>query len=85
LDWKAKTDILKLVKLISDSRHLTTLFVTHDLSSLPVTCDRAVLMKEGLIWGEGPPEEVLTDDNLSQLYDMPISIVKERRKEAILV
>ncbi len=84
LDWRAKTDILGLVKLIHDSRHLTTLFVTHDLSCLPVACDRVVLMKEGLIWGEGSPEEVLTDDNLSQLYDMPISVVKERRKEAIL-
>ncbi len=85
LDWRAKTDILELVKLIHDSRHLTTLFVTHDLSSLPIACDRVVLMKEGLIWGEGSPEEALTDDNLSQLYDMPISVVKERRKEAILI
>jgi len=85
LDWRAKTDILELVKLIHDSRHLTTLFVTHDLSSLPIACGRVVLMKEGLIWGEGSPEEALTDDNLSQLYDMPISAVKARRKEAILI
>ena len=85
LDWRAKTDILRLVKLIHDSRHLTTLFVTHDLSSLPVACGRVVLMKEGLIWGEGSPEAALTDDNLSQLYDMPISVVRERRKEAILI
>jgi len=85
LDWRAKTDVLELVKLIHDSRHLTTLFVTHDLSSLPVACDRVVLMKEGLIWGEGSPEAALTDDNLSQLYDMPLSAVKARRKEAILI
>ena len=85
LDWRAKTDILELVKLIHDLRHLTTLFVTHDLGSLPVACDRVVLMKEGLIWGEDSPEEALTDDNLSQLYDMSISVVKERRKEAILI
>jgi len=85
LDWRAKTDILELVKLIHDSRYLTTLFVTHDLSSLPIACGRVVLMKEGLIWGEGSPEAALTDDNLSQLYDMPISAVKARRKEAILI
>ena len=85
LDWKAKTDIMELVKLIHDSWHLTTLFVTHDLSSLPFACDRVVLMKDGLIWGEGSPEEVLTDDKLSQLYDMPLSSVKERRRGTILV
>ena len=85
LDWRAKTDILELVKVIHNSRHLTTLFVTHDLNSLPVACDRAVLMKEGLIWGEGSPGELLTDDNLSRLYDIPISAVKKRRQEAVLV
>lgn len=85
LDWRAKTDILELVKLIHDARHLTTLFVTHDLSSLPIACDRVVLMKDGLIWGEGPPEELLTDDNLSQLYDMPTSLVRQRRHEVALV
>jgi len=85
LDWRAKTDILELVRLIHDARHLTTLFVTHDLGSLPVACDRVVLMKDGLIWGEGPPEELLTDDNLSQLYDMPVSAVRQRREEVALV
>ena len=85
LDWKAQSDILNLVKLIHDSQHLTTLFVTHDLSALPVACNRVVLMKDGLIWDEGSPEEVLTDEKLSQLYDLPISVVKERRKEAASV
>jgi len=85
LDWKAQTGILELVKQIHDLRRLTTLFVTHDLNSLPVTCDRVVLMKEGLIWGEGSPNELLTDDNLSQLYDMPIPAVRRRRREVILV
>jgi len=85
LDWKAQTDIMELVKQIHDSRRLTTLFVTHDLSCLPVACGRVVLMKEGFIWGEGSPGELLTDDNLSQLYDMSISEVKKRRGENILV
>ena len=85
LDWKAQSEILELVKQIHDSRHLTTLFVTHDLSALPVACDRVVLMKEGLIWGEGSPDALLSDANLSQLYDMPISAVEKRRRETVLV
>jgi ABC-type Mn2+/Zn2+ transport system ATPase subunit len=85
LDWRAKTDILDLVKLIHENRRLTTLFVTHDLGSLPVACDRAVLMKEGLIWKEGSPGELLTDESLSYLYDMPIPEVRKRREETVLV
>jgi ABC-type cobalamin/Fe3+-siderophores transport system ATPase subunit len=85
LDWRAKTDVLELVKLIHDSRKLTTLLVTHDLSALPVTCDRVVLMKDGYIWQEGSPGEVLTDEKLSKLYDMPVAAVRARREEAALV
>jgi ABC-type Mn2+/Zn2+ transport system ATPase subunit len=85
LDWKAQADILELVKQIHEARRLTTLFVTHDLGCLPTACDRVVLMKEGRIWGEGAPGELLTDENLSQLYDMPLSEVKKRRAENIPV
>jgi len=85
LDWKAQTDILELVKEIHGARNLTTLFVTHDLSCLPVACDRVVLMKEGQVCGEGTPVDQLTDENLSQLYDMPVSEVKKRRVESIPV
>jgi ABC-type Mn2+/Zn2+ transport system ATPase subunit len=84
LDWRAKTDILELVRMIHDQQQLTTLFVTHDLGSIPVACDRVVLMKDGRICGEGPPGILLTDEKLGMLYDIPIDMIKERRKEAIL-
>jgi ABC-type cobalamin/Fe3+-siderophores transport system ATPase subunit len=85
LDWKAKTDILQLVKLIHTTRHLTSLFVTHDLGALPIACDRVVLMKDGLIWGQGTPDEMLTDINLSNVYDLPVQEVRRRREEAAIL
>jgi ABC-type cobalamin/Fe3+-siderophores transport system ATPase subunit len=85
LDWRAKTDILELVRLIHDSRRLTSLFVTHDLSALPTACERVVLMKDGLIWSQGSPQNELTDDKLSRLYDIPLSTVRQRRTEEMLV
>jgi ABC-type cobalamin/Fe3+-siderophores transport system ATPase subunit len=82
LDWKAKTDILELVRQIHDVRGLTTLIVTHDLSALPVACGRVVLMKDGFIWEEGPTAELLTDTKLGQLYDIPVTEVEKRRRES---
>jgi len=84
LDWRAKIDILELVRLIHDTRRLTTLFVTHDLSALPTACDRIVLMKEGLIWSEGPTASQLTNENLSALYDVPVASVQKRREQEML-
>lgn len=78
LDWKAQTDILELVKRIHDEQHLTTLFVTHDLDALPHTCDRVVLMKDGLIIGDGTPDSLISTESLSRLYDLPLEVVEER-------
>ena len=79
LDWRAQTEILELVKRIHQERQLTTLFVTHDLDALPHACDRVVLMKEGLIVADGAPDKLVSTENLSRLYDMPMSVVEERR------
>lgn len=79
LDWPGRTEILELVRRIHDTRRLTTLFVTHDLSSLPATCTRVLLIKKGRIIADGPPPEVLTDANLSELYGVALSEVKQRR------
>ncbi len=79
LDWKAKAEILELVKQIHDSRNLTTLFVTHDLDALPHTCDRLVLMKDGLILSDGNPDQLISTDSISRLYDVPVPVVEERR------
>jgi ABC-type cobalamin/Fe3+-siderophores transport system ATPase subunit len=78
LDWKAQTELLELVRRIHDERHLTTLFVTHDLDALPHTCDHVVLMKDGLIIGDGAPEKLISTENLSRLYDLPLEVVEER-------
>jgi ABC-type Mn2+/Zn2+ transport system ATPase subunit len=78
LDWKAQTEILEMVKRIHDERHLTTLFVTHDLDALPHTCDRVVLMKDGLIIGDGTPDRLISTESLSRLYNLPPDVVEER-------
>jgi len=84
LDWRAQREILKLVKRIHTTRKMTTLFVTHDLNTLPRACDRVILMKDGLIRGEGRPKEVLREDVLSELYDTPIRIIERDGRRVVL-
>ncbi len=84
LDWRAQRELLELIKGIHEAQNLTTLFVTHDLNALPEICDRVILMREGKIWQQGVPEQVLKQDILSQLYDAPISIQEHEGKQIFL-
>jgi ABC-type Mn2+/Zn2+ transport system ATPase subunit len=79
LDWKAQTEILELVKRIHEERGLTTLFVTHNFDALPHAFDRLVLLKDGLITADGPPDKVISTESLSALYNLPPAVVEERR------
>jgi len=74
IDPQAQCEILSLIQLIHKEYHLTTLFVTHELKTLPSTCQRLVLMKEGKIWKQGSPEVMLREETLNQLYGAPISV-----------
>jgi ABC-type cobalamin/Fe3+-siderophores transport system ATPase subunit len=84
LDWKAQSEIMQLVKFIHNLKHLTTLFVTHDISALPLVCSKMVLMKDGVIWKSGDTASILTDENLSELYNLPVSEVRRKRAEVTL-
>ncbi len=77
IDPQAQREILSLIQLIHKKYHITTLFVTHDLKTLPSICQRLILMKEGKIWREGASEAMLKEDLLSQLYGAPVSTPAE--------
>jgi len=74
IDERAQWEILNLIQLIHKKHYMTTLFVTHDLRTLPSICQRLILMKEGRIWQQGSPDSMLKEEILSQLYGAPVSI-----------
>lgn len=68
LDWRSRTEILRLVKEVHRERHLTTMLVTHDPRDTFDICDRVVLLKSGHIAALGAPGMVLSDENLRGVY-----------------
>jgi ABC-type Mn2+/Zn2+ transport system ATPase subunit len=77
IDQKAQREILSLIQLIHREYDMTTLFVTHDLRTLPPVCQRLILMKDGRIWQQGSPESMLREEVLTQLFGAPISVTTE--------
>ena len=69
IDPQAQRDILELIQRVHERSSATTLYVTHDLATLPETCKRLVLMKRGRVWREGPREAMLDETVLRGLYN----------------
>ena len=53
------------------------ILVTHHVHEIPPEIKRVILLKDGKVVIDGNKDEVLTDSNLTNLFDWPIKVVKE--------
>lgn len=76
LDIGHQVEILDLIRRLNREGDLTVIMVLHDLNLASEYCDRLILLKEGEIFKEGGPQEVLTFENIEKVYNTVV-IVKE--------
>ncbi len=68
LDINHQLEVNRLVLKMQSERNLSVLYVTHDLNIAAECCSRLVLLKEGELFAEGDPADVLTSDNIRAVY-----------------
>jgi iron complex transport system ATP-binding protein len=75
LDLKACFQYLDLLRA-QIRKGKTVLLVTHHLHEIPPEIERVVLLKGGEIVADGAKAKLLTDVNLSRLFDQPVTLVR---------
>jgi iron complex transport system ATP-binding protein len=75
LDLQHQSNLLNLVRKQVRGRSLTVLMVLHDLNLASLYADRVALMVAGQIYACGLPDEVLTSQNLSAVYHVPVNVI----------
>ena len=68
LDIGRQVEILDLIKNLCLENNLTVLAALHDLNLASQYCDRLLLINEGRVHAEGPPEQVITAQNIKEVY-----------------
>ncbi len=58
LDAKVRKDLRRWLRRLHDEMHITSVFVTHDQEEAMEVADRIVVMNNGKIEQDGPPDEV---------------------------
>lgn len=75
LDLKACFQYLDLLRA-QIRKGKTILLVTHHLHEIPPEIERVILLKDGEILADGPKANLLTDVNLSRLFDQPVTLAR---------
>lgn len=76
LDLKYQTDILGLVRRLAHQKGLAVIVSLHDLNLAAIYADRVALLSNGALAAIGTPAEVLTSERLTQVYGVPILVMK---------
>ena len=73
LDFKALHIFRESIRKLAHVERSVVL-ITHDLRDIIPEIGRVILLKEGRIFRDGKKEAVLTDENLSRLFSLPIRV-----------
>lgn len=83
MDLPSRSSILDLIDHLHDEDRLTVIMVSHLLDDVANHVKRIALV-ERAFFQVGDVEEVLTAENLSALYEMPVTVVDVRGGKVIL-
>jgi iron complex transport system ATP-binding protein len=74
LDIKHQVEILGLVRSLNREQSVTVVGAMHDLNLAALYFDRLVMLKEGAIFAEGSPSQVLTEEIIAEVYGASVYI-----------
>ncbi len=75
LDLRHQEQLLKLIRALCQEERLAILIALHDLNLVSRLADRVALLSDGTVYRLGIPEEVLTPDQLANVYGIKIEVI----------
>lgn len=77
LDLRGREILVQILsQLCHDPEAPAIVMVTHHVEEIPDGITHAVLMADGEMVAQGPIDDVLSDENLTKTFDMPLHITK---------
>lgn len=75
LDLQHQTNLLSLVRRLTQENHLAVLMALHDLNLVSSYADRVALIVDGELKCLGTPMDVIRADHISAAYRIPVEVV----------
>ena len=76
LDLRAVDELRATMRKVARSG-VSIVLVTHHLPDIIPEIERIVLMKDGCVFRDGFKNEILSSEDLSSLFDMPLQVVEK--------
>ena len=76
LDLKHQIQFYDIIEKLNAERHMTIISVTHDINLAARYAHRMIAVRDGRLAADGSPQEVLTPNNMHDIFEINTSIVR---------
>lgn len=85
LDVKHQLDVARLLHDIARSHKIIVIMICHDLNIASKYADNIILMNGGTIYAAGRPDEVLTADNIRDVYGVDSIVIEDEGRPHVIL
>lgn len=81
LDFIAREKLLESIGKIALKRDAPTMiYVTHHVEEILPVFNQTLLLKNGQVFATGPTSEMISSQQLSRLFDLPVSVLSQNHR-----
>ena len=84
LDIRYQLDILRLVRKLNKEYGITIVMVLHEINQAVHFSDEVIGLKDGKVLVQGDPNEVITTESISELYDVRLNVAEINGQKFVL-
>jgi iron complex transport system ATP-binding protein len=84
MDISLQHHVLKIIHKLK-ARNIGVLAILHDLNLTANYADKVILLKKGRILHQGPVKEVMSANNLEEVFDHPIQVFSETEDSPMII
>jgi len=85
LDIGHQHEVLNLCRWINKTHKRTCILVLHDLNQAARYADHIIAMKDGKIVATGTPKQVITPENIAELFNLSCSVITDPIRNTPLI
>jgi iron complex transport system ATP-binding protein len=84
LDVRYQIEILKLIRRLNEAHGITIALILHDINQAIYYSDEIIGLKNGKVVGRGSPDEIITDEFISDIYGLRLETVRVNKRDFVL-
>ncbi|OPY53495.1 MAG: Cobalamin import ATP-binding protein BtuD [Methanosaeta sp. PtaU1.Bin060] len=84
LDMKHQLEVMETISALVKERGISAVMAIHDLNLAARFSDKLVMLKRGVVYAAGSPDELLSEKNISDVYGVEALVMRSLDKPCII-